>query len=166
MKRLLITLALALISTTANAAPGGWRIESKTSALDNSTDYEASIQSDEQLTNILGQPERATLAVVCSRSGFDLQLLWPDFVQKDDIQDLNVTVSWKLDAGGVQRGDWIAITKAVGQLGDRGLSTLKIWSSGAKLVVRVPDQHGGQDATFELAGIDQVYAHVSQTNCG
>ncbi|HUO11236.1 MAG TPA: hypothetical protein VMU37_00625 [Caulobacteraceae bacterium] len=161
-----LAFAVALVATPALADPGAWQIRDQTSPLDGSHQYEAVVQSDEQLTNILGQPERAALGVVCGRQGFELSVLWPDFVQKEDVEDLNVTVIWKADDGPLQRGAWIASTKGVGQLGNLGLGTLRAWSGAHKIVVRVPDQHGGQDATFQVAGIDQIFAHVSQTGCG
>ena len=167
MHRLTLGCVVALMACgSASADPGAWRVESKTSALDNSTDYAASVSSDEALVNILGRPEHAELGVICGRQGFDLSIQWPDFVQKDDVEDLNVSVAWKIDDGAVQHSAWIATTKAVGQLGNKGLSTLKVWSAAHKIIVRVPDQHGGQDATFEVDGIDQIFAHVSQTGCG
>jgi len=156
----------ALWATTALADPGAWQIEDKTSALDGAQSYAAIIQSDDSVTNILGQPEKATVGFSCNREGFAANIHWPDFVQKEDIDDLNVTVVWKLDDGKPMQNAWIATTNAVAQLGRNGLLTLKTWSVGHKLVVRVPDQHGGQEVTFSLDGIADVYTTVSQRNCG
>ena len=167
MRRFLIGLAMALAwAGVASAEPGAWHVEDKVSALDNTHEYLAMLRSDETLTDITGQQDHAVVAVGCGRHGLNLEILWPDFVMKDDPASGYVTLQWKVGDGVIQKGQWTAATRAAGRAGADALSTLKDWSAGAKVILRVPDQHGGHDVTFHISGLTQIVDHVSQTGCG
>lgn len=166
MKLFLSILALlTAVPLPALAQANSWIITDKASALDGSQSYMAILESDDAVAGLLGQQKKARLAFVCGRRGFVTNITWPDFVEYE-ATDPAVTVSWKLDDGKPQQTNWLGTTTAVGQVGPRGLATLKDWSTGHKLIVRVPDRHGGQEATFTLDGISGVYSTLSSRNCG
>jgi len=150
---------------SAVAPTGAWQVRDKVSALDGSPDFQANLESDETVTDLLDQPKKAALGLVCDHNGFHFVVVWPDFIDKD-INQSTVVLTWKIDDGTVQRTDWPATTQGLVQAGTTGLDWAREWSAGKTLIVRVPDKHGGQEATFQLTGLDQVVARVSQMNCG
>jgi hypothetical protein len=166
VKAYLLSWALfSVVAVPAFAQSGSWTITDKTSALDGSQSYMAILESDDAVAGLLGQQKKAGLAFVCERRGFVANITWPDFVEYE-ADDPSVAVSWKLDDGKPQQTNWLGTTTAVGQVGPRGLATLKDWSAGHKLIVRVPDHHGGQEVTFTLDGILGVYSTLSSRSCG
>lgn len=166
MKATIAFLALlGMAVVPALAQSGSWNITNKTSTLDGAQSYTAMLSADNAVTGILGQQKKATLAFACNSKGFFATIVWPDFVEFD-ATDPYVDVVWKVDSGQPARNSWFASTTAVGQSGTKGLTTLKVWSTGKTLVVRVPDQHGGQETTFTLDGIANVYDTLSHRNCG
>lgn len=159
--------AVALLLSSAPpaiAAPGAWIVDESASALDGQKTYMATVKSDEAIVGILGLPKHALLTFRCGKDGFFASLGWPDFIGKELGED-SVVLRWKVDDGPVQKATWLATTKSVFAPGDRGLAWLKSLSQGKVLVVQVPDQHGDQEATFQLTGIDEVYAKVSGRSC-
>jgi hypothetical protein len=86
-------------------------------------------------------------------------------------------VPWKLDDGPVQRSIWGVTGRSapgspqvgptsLAQGGSSAMDWLRRVAAGKKLIVRVPDHHGGQETSFELAGLGTILDHVSQMPCG
>jgi hypothetical protein len=161
-------LLFALSATSAmaqNTDIGAWNVSDKVSALDGSRDFEANIKADGPVANIIGNNERPSLGISCNHQGLFIVLSWPDFIDKD-FDDHSIDLMWKIDDGPVERTRWDAVDQALLKVGNDGLTWAKKWSAGKSLVVRVPDKHGGQEATFQLAGLDQVVEQVSRMKCG
>jgi hypothetical protein len=165
MRRLILTVAgLAAFAGTAHSEDvGAWTVINKTAALDGAQSYQAVALSSEKLTNIIDQPEQASLFVSCDAHGFAVAVNWPDFLV---LQDQRVNIAWKLDDGSIKRESWRGVSQGALLRGPDALAALKGWAAGKKLVVRLPDKHGGQDATFDVDGIAAIYTAVSNRNCG
>jgi uncharacterized protein len=167
------TSSLVSVKTQVSGAPneqsssgGAWAVEETTSPLDQTKNYSVSVSSNESLDNILGRQEKAQLFFSCDRKGFFATIVWPDFIEKEDVEDSTVLISWKLDDDPVEKSSWFASTIGVAAPGGQGMSLLKAWAGGKVLIVRVPDKHGGQDATFNIDGIAAIFSALSQRNCG
>ena len=163
------TVATMVISASAQSAlaqdgSGNWHVKETASALDGQKNYLAIVESEEKLTNIIGQPEAAGLALSCGKDGYFVNILWPDFVE-NDFHEYKIYVRWKLDDGAIQKTKWVASSQGVFLMGNGGMAWTKALASAKKLVVEVPDQHGGQAATFDLDGVGDVYAAVAARSC-
>lgn len=171
MRGLLFAAMTVLVASPTLAepvpGPGAWLVDDKVSALDGTHDYTATVASDDKVGNIIDTTEKAHLAILCGRDSFALMIDWPDFIDRGyDGSQLNVSVKLKLDDGPIQTTSWSAGEQAVMQLGDKGEAWVRKLSAGKVLVVRVPDKHGGQEATFQISGLDRIIANIDQTVCG
>ena len=142
-----------------------WNITDKTSQLDGARSYHALLQAEGTVANIIDHSERPSLNVDCDKGGLYVDVDWPDFVQKE-LGETRVTVGWKLDSGEVHRTNWMAGDQLVALKGREAVEMLRLFQSANKLVVQVPDHHGGQDAVFDLHGVADVASAVSTMRCG
>jgi hypothetical protein len=157
--------ALAVAAAPAATNLGAWQVTDNVSALDGSHDFHADLISDSTVTNIIDRDDHPILGLSCTHQGLFLTFVWPDFIDKDYDQS-SVDLTWKVDDGPVQHSSWSAVSQGLVAMGPNGLAWARKWSTAKTLVVRVPDKHGGQEATFQLTGLDQVVTQVSQMNCG
>jgi hypothetical protein len=160
----MIVGALVLSMGLARADAGKWEVKDKTSALDGTHEYSADLEADAPVANLLGRPEKASIGLLCNHNGLALVINWPDFIDKDYDQD-EVILTWKLDDGAVQRSSWPAVSDGLVVQGKAALEWARKWSVGKVLVIRVPDKHGGQEATLQIAGLDQIVANVTLNGC-
>lgn len=165
MKSAYIGLGWLSLVVTAQAQSGQWVIKDKVDPLDDTRSYSALILSDDKIPGRSGQLMYASLGFACDSRAFFATISWPDLVD-DQYITRSAPVRWRLDNGQPQSSSWLATVGGVTQLGKQGLSTLQAWSTGHKLIVEVPDHHGGQEVTFNLDGIAAVYQTLSQRNCG
>jgi hypothetical protein len=174
-KVLLGCVAVLALSPAAMAEPtkplsgtpdtGAWEVTEKTSTLDGSVSYLALLYADNTVTGLRGRDEKPILGVECDHLGFFFNLVWPARVDVAK-KEYTATLTWRTDDGPVRESDWRATKHGLSQMGNSGLDWARRWSTAKTLVVRVPDKEGDQEATFHLAGLEQVVAHVSQMNCG
>ena len=148
------------------AAASGWVVEDKKSQLDGAVSYSATLTADSDVTNIGDRPEKPYLGFICDKGGLYVTIGWPDFVRKQYSDDLKVPVRWKLDAAPVQSTKMIATSQAVALPGKAGQAWFHQLAAGHKLVVSVPDEHGGQEATFTLDGIAPLDSRLQTISCG
>jgi hypothetical protein len=165
IKSFLVCLCWVGMDAAALALSGHWRIDDKTDALYGTRSYTADLLSDSTITNSIGGPERGALGFTCDRRAFFASISWPDLVD-DQYITRSAPVHWKLDDGQPQNSSWLATPGGVTLLRKTGLDTLQAWSTGHKLIVEIPDYHGGQEATSTLDGIVDVYKALSQRDCG
>jgi hypothetical protein len=166
MKMLLGALvAIGLLWSPARAQPGAWMVSDTTSALDGDRSFTATVAGDMPVTDILGRDAPPHFGFSCGKNGLFVTVLWPAFVQKE-YDEHNVRVVWKLDDSPVQTSSWFADTQAVSLLGNNALRWLTDAAKAKKLIIRVPDQYGGQEATFALDGIADLVAKVAARGCG
>jgi hypothetical protein len=157
-------LGLALVAI--GAAPAGqWEITDKTAQLDGSRSYMALLQSDEAVANIISSQEKPKLGANCDKNGFHALVDWPDFIDKE-YDETSVTVAWRIDDKPVMKTRWLAGDQLVALTGQKGLDWFAGLKGAKKLIVSVPDKHGGQEAVFSLEGVDQVIAQLSTMRCG
>ena len=142
-----------------------WNVTEKKSELDGRTSYTALLEADGTVSNIIDRAEKPVLGVTCNKDGYYATIDWPDFIRAD-YSETSVIVEWKLDDGPVQRGSWRAADRIVALVGNRGKEWFHSISAGKRLVVRVPDKHGGQEAVFTLAGIGDIDAKAASLSCG
>jgi hypothetical protein len=158
-----LTLALSG-GGAARAEPGAWEVTATASSLDGQRSYTALLKSDEEVANVIGREEHATLAFSCGKNGFFATLDWPDFIDETP-EDYNIAFRWKLDDGPVQKSRWFGGQTSLTAMGNKGMSWLKTISGGKTLVVQVPDRHGGQEVTFQIAGVADIYAQLAARSC-
>jgi hypothetical protein len=162
MRKALILLALAGVA----AAPAdNWQITDKTSELDGKRTYIAVVQSNEAIANIIDSEEKASFGAVCDKNGFTALVHWPDFVSKA-YDEYSVPIAWKVDDKPVVKARWDATDQSVSLSGQKAMKWLIGLKDAKKLVVSVPDKHGGQEVAFDLDGIDRVLDQVSKLRCG
>lgn len=172
MRRILLAcvLALTLVGPASAAMPapklvGRWLVNDQTSDIDGSPDFNAFATADDPILRVRGRPDRPLLGLACDRRGVEFEVLWPDTVQFVE-RDLPVVMLWKLDDAPAKRASWPGVPHALILRGPSALAWARKWSLGKTLKISVPDAHGGQEATFQLDGMDQLVARVSQLNCG
>jgi hypothetical protein len=154
-----IVLAAAL-AQAASAAPSNWAVSDQKSELDGASTYLAYVGAKQSIAVTSGREKTPTLDVICDREGFRVFFNWHDKVDEDAV------VTWKLDDGPVTRTRFDGLKTTAALFGNEGLGWLKRLAGGRRLVARVPDAHAGQEASFDLTGIDAVIATVSSRNCG
>ena len=162
-----ITIGLLVAQPLPSAAipMSRWSIEDKTSSLDGEKTFSATLKADQSVANIIGAQDSPTLGIDCTSKGFFTTIFWPDFIDKSYNQ-YDVKIVWKLDDGPPRSSQWIATTRDVGQIGRSAQAWLALIANGHKLIVRVPDQHGGQETTFSLDGILAISETLSKRSCG
>lgn len=151
----------------APAAPtgtGAWVFNSTTSALDGRVSMSAHIQAENDVANIIGRPERPTLSLSCDQGGLFATVLWPDFVADGFMRNM-ATLRWKLDDGPVMATTMLHSAQGIGQMGYPAQGWIRQLSRGRRLIVQVPDRHGGQEATFNLEGIADIGPRFSEASC-
>jgi hypothetical protein len=149
---------------TAGPELGKWTYEEQASELDQRRTRVARLQAENQVANILGRLEQPHLSLRCDKDGLFALFIWPDFIQQPSF--LTIRVRWKLDDGPVQTSSWIPSLRAVGPVGKGAQTWIRQLAGAKRLVVEVPDDHGEQEAVFDLTGIDVLGPRFSEVSCG
>jgi hypothetical protein len=171
---LLNALALALPAAAAaqTTAPdtGHWEVMNQTSPLTGARTVAASIASTNQLANMLGYAERASLVIRCGEGGLAVYVNWPQVVSRDGENvwgSPKTMASWRIDEGKIKVNFWdISSTgTAAGEFKQKNAAKLLASLFGARrLAVRLTGQQT-QDAAFDLSGIDKI-ARDTALACG
>jgi hypothetical protein len=166
MRALFAVVAALLAATPALAgAPGAWQISDQVSALDGKHTFAATLASTNTLTNFSGAPEAATLRVRCDHGDLAVDVLWPDFTSASrDLGD-HSSILWRTDAGKVATAEMQRDVTSLTAFDADARQLLARWRGAAALIVRAPDQHGDQDATFDLSGLAQALAGAAEAGC-
>lgn len=112
-----------------------------------------------------GRPQKPIFALFCDHDGLALNFQWPANIDISRRQSTE-TLLWKGDDGRLSRSETGFNKTVLIQVGRPANVLIHLWAAGKALAIRVPDHYGGQDATFQLAGLDLVMAHIDQTGCG
>ena len=148
------------------ALASAWIVDAKTSQLDGAKSLTAVVEANGEITNLIGRPERPQFGFSCDRNGLFVCFHWPDFVEKESFDDLKVGIGYKIDDGPVVRERWIATTQSVSKMGRDGLNWFHKLVTAKRMVVDIPDRHGGQEAVFDLDGIAAVDSQLQAMTCG
>jgi hypothetical protein len=160
-------VAAVLAAGAATAAePGAWTFKALGGGEGGRTYFVAQAPSNDTVAGLGDKREKAQLAIRCDAKGFFVTFLWPDYVTADTYDAKLVDVDFKLDGDKPRRVKLHKVDQAAIALGRDGFRLLKDVSKGQTLSVHVPDFHGGQDATFPIAGIADIYARVTAQGCG
>lgn len=167
-------LAAALIAATipqpAYAGPGGWQITEASSPLTNLISVSAILDSTNNLLNMLGRPERASLVMRCKDQALVVYVNWPEVVSQDGENfagQAKTMAVWRIDNGPLQNNFWsISNTgTAAGEFASRNAAKLiASFFNASKLAVRLSGRMT-QDAGFDLTGIKEVATKVASA-CG
>ena len=142
-----------MLATIAFAAallePGAWNVIDERAALDGRRSYLASVESVEPLSNSIGRPEKAQLALTCTNGTLRVGIIWPAYMGIDDVR-----VRWAFDGGEVQRGQAQVLRGGrnaliEGRAADRFIDQV---ATGQQVVLEVSGYSGLQEATFDLTG--------------
>jgi hypothetical protein len=167
---LIFALAAAAAAATATPAaapdPTTWKVEELGGSAAGEHFFVAQVASKDDVTNVSDKKVKAKLQVRCDRRGLFVSVFWPDFVQGDTYHGDRVVVDFKLDGQGFQHQRMTKSDRAAIAMGKNGLVLLKQLSKGENLTVRVPDMHGGQEATFSIEGLAEVYSRIKPPTCG
>ncbi|WP_157223730.1 hypothetical protein [Caulobacter sp. AP07] len=160
------SIAHAQTATTPGVTPetGKWRYTETASALDGAKSRIATLTAETQVANILGRMEAPTLGLTCDKNGLGVVMSWPDFVGEAGF--LTLPVKWKIDDGKVYKTGWFPGTTSVTLMGPGAQGWIRQVKDAKTLVVAVPDRHGGQEATFDLTGIEAIGPRFSEVSCG
>ncbi len=111
-----------------------------------------------------GADAKPVLAVSCESNGLFVTLSWPDAILLKPNQHF-AGVAWSLD-GKVRSSSMIASSGSVSLAGSEAKEWLREMAAAGRLEVRVPDAHGGQSASFDLAGAKDVQSGLARSRCG
>lgn len=151
-------------------AAGHWEIITNSSPLTGARGMAASVESSNELANMLGYAARASLIIRCGESGLAVYVSWPQVVNRDGQNMMGqpkTMASWRIDNGEIKANLWDIDTTGTAAGEFKHKNALKFLTSlvGARsLAVRLSGRQT-QDAAFDLSGIDQVAANVAST-CG
>jgi hypothetical protein len=165
-----ISLFYASIAA-ADDAPGAWQIATSVSPLTDAKTVSGSLKSVEDLHNMLGYPQKATLVLRCSDGQINVYVAWPEVIHQDGESPFlslpQAMVYTRVDGGPISVDWWTLADSrdAAGAFDTRAsLRLLSRIEHAHKLVVRMTGQTV-QDASFDLTGIEVVAAEVRAT-CG
>lgn len=168
--------ALALFMATAASAqtpaspPSRWQISEETTALTGARFFSGAIESDNQILNMLGRSDRASLVIRCSEGGLAVYVNWPQVVSQDGenfVGDPKTMAIWRIDDGKIQGNLWDIDSTGTAAGEFKRKNAAKMLASlvtAKKLVVRLTGQQT-QDAQFDLSGINSVAANAAAV-CG
>lgn len=146
--------ALALTLALQTVTPVGWIVDDSTSALDGKRTFLAGRESDEPIINVVGQREKAMLALTCAASQRKVALQWPAFLGRDQVY-----VDWKVGDGEIKRTTFHLMSGTSAQVTGRDADALlAAFRAEQPLVMRVHGSRSAQEATFDLEGAG---AHVT-----
>ncbi len=111
-----------------------------------------------------GADAKPVLAVSCQGRGLFVTVSWPDAIPLKPNQHF-VTVAWSLD-GRANTSAMLASTGSVSLAGSDARVWLRQFAAAGRLEVHVPDAHGGQSASFDLAGAKDLQAGIARSTCG
>ena len=167
MKRVVrIAAALSALGAAAWAEPGAWTFKDLGAGEGGQHYFVAQAPSDGTIAGIGNKREKAQLAIRCDPKGFYITVLWPDYVTAETYDEKLVDVDLTLDGGKPRRVKLHKVAQAGIALGREGFRLLKDVSGAKTLSVHLPDFHGGQDATFTIEGIGDIYTRVTAQGCG
>jgi hypothetical protein len=159
LKQVLIA-ALALSAVAASAqdrAASRWVVKQTPHELDGSVDYSVTNVSEHPLIGVVGQPEPAVLFAICSRNGLSIGVAWPDIVERF-VSINSAALAWSVDGGKVHNDLWDADIQTVGVRGGKARKLIASLTAANRFVILVPDQHGNQEAVFDLGGAQAAFA--------
>ena len=159
IRALTIIAGGALIAIALAAPASAWETHASAGG-----GFEAKVSAAAAVKGADGAEAKPQLTVSCEGKGLFVTVSWPDTVPLNANQHF-ASVSWSLDgkAGGAAM---IASSGSVSLAGSEAKEWLREMAGAARLEVRVPDAHGGQSASFDLAGVQAVQAGLAGTPCG
>ena len=161
----MLILALLAAATPEPASQiAVWETTEKVSQMDGTTSFFASIHSNENVTGILDKPNAAHLVIACDKGRSTVMFSWPDFIDADPTTS-GVAIRWRLDDGKIKTTWMRAVTDAVAFSNPSGIAFLREAANAKKLLVSVPDRHGGQEASFDISGIGTVIDRLHALKC-
>lgn len=155
----------------ADDAPGAWRVDTSVSPLTDAKSLSGTLNSLEDLHNMLGYPEKASLVLRCQDGQISVYVAWPEVIHQDGESAFlslpQALVYTRVDGGPITVDWWTLADSRDAAGGFDTRASLKLLSRiehAHKLVVRMTGQTI-QDASFDLTGIESVAASVRAT-CG
>jgi hypothetical protein len=129
-----------------------------------SGEYSAKVAASQPIKGPGDKAARPVLSVSCTTGGLYATISWPDPIPLNEGQHF-VSVNWSL--GGASRtSPMLATPGSVGLAGSEAKEWLREFGSASRLEVSVPDAHGGQSASFDLAGAKTVQDGIEGSSCG
>lgn len=153
------------LTPVAAAETGAWQVFDNTAPAEGPPSYAALLKADNTVSGSEEEAKAPTLALTCDRAGLALTFIWPDLIDKVPGQAMAM-IQWKLDDSIAQNADWPATARSVSESAGQAVKWARAWSAGKTLTVHIPDEHGGQEATFQLTGLSDVMGRVSRLTCG
>ncbi len=150
---------LVLAAAIAVAAPAfAWEVSGGQGA-----GFGARVAAAEAIKGPGGATAKPVLSVSCGPGGLYATVSWPDPIPLKPNQHF-VAVAWSLD-GASHSSSMLASSGSVGLAGSEAKEWLREFAAAKRLQIRVPDAHGGQSASFDLAGAAGVQAGISKSSC-
>jgi hypothetical protein len=151
---------LILAGALAAAAPAfAWEI-----AASKDGGFQARLAAEVAIKGHGGAAAKPTLIISCRSDGLFVTVQWPDEIPLNENQHF-VSVAWSLD-GASHSASMLASSGSVGLAGSEAKEWLSEMAGAKRLEVHVPDAHGGQSASFDLAGAKAVQDAIGKSSCG
>ncbi|HEY3800930.1 MAG TPA: PDZ domain-containing protein [Caulobacteraceae bacterium] len=146
-------------AASASGAIGNWSVTETAAALTGAPTVVAQVDSEEQLLNQIGAPERASLVMRCQDGSLALYVSWPQVMNHDNDSILlnmpETMVRYKVDDDPIKTDFWVMDNSmtAAGSFDNVGAPKLiKALLEAHRLVVRLAGENT-QDATFDVDGV-------------
>jgi hypothetical protein len=166
MLRIAFAAALLLIATPALAdVPPTWVYKELGAAPDGSKYFVAQIRSTADLAGAFGKPEKASFQVRCDAKGLFVTLFWPDFLTAETYDGDHSDIVWRVDGGKPRTVKMKHTDQAALALGRDGFRLLRQIAGAKTLTVDADDRHGGQEAVFQVEGLQGLYDRVKAQGC-
>jgi len=155
------TAAFVLVASLTAGAPAAlaWEV-----AGGQGPGFAARVMASEAIKGPGGGVAKPVLSISCGSGGLYATVSWPDAIPLKPDQHF-VSVAWSLD-GVSHSSAMLATPGSVGLAGSEAKEWLREFAAAKRLVVRAPDAHGGQAASFDLSGTDAILAGVARSPCG
>ena len=162
-----------IAQSAATAAPGAWQVKLDRSPLTGKWTFAANLQSENDLLNQIGLPQKAALVVRCQEGVMASYVSWPQVVTPDFpstmFRNAQTMAYMRVDDGKIFESDLDVSDDGTG-VGKYTTVNTRKWldhfSKATKVIVRIKGTFGGaQDAVFDTTGIDDVQTGALVT-CG
>jgi hypothetical protein len=144
-------------------ASAKWDINRSAAAIDGAKRYTATATSENTLFNILDQPQAAKLFVTCNKGTPGVVIDWPDFFPTYETEA--VWVEWKVDDAKITKVAWPFAENAVGPTHRDAAEFFRKIADGHRLIFRIQDRHGAQEAIFDIGDATAVKADLLAEGC-
>lgn len=163
----LTTFAIVALLASAGTAHG-WKLETKTSPIDDSTNVMLSLESAHTVRGRYRNPARLTIMAFCRENQTSLFVHFGGhFMASSEYHDWGY-LTYRVDKEKAKTSNWQESTshESLALSGADAITTLKDWADGESLFVKAtPFSANPVSATFKIAGLREALTPLVKA-CG